>query len=95
MFSGLTSADGISVMLTVMALNVYATLSASVVPTPGNSGAIEGLVTAAFSVIAGNVLLWTVFTWRFGIYYVYILIGICITVFEFIRKLVRTRKKKE
>ncbi|MDE6441507.1 MAG: flippase-like domain-containing protein [Clostridia bacterium] len=94
MFSGLSENDGISVMLTVMALNVYATLSASVVPTPGNSGAIEGLVTAAFSVIAGNVLLWTVFFWRFGIYYIYIIIGIFITIFEFIRKLVRTRKKK-
>lgn len=94
MFAGLSESDGISVMVTVMALNVYATLSASVVPTPGNSGAIEGLVTAAFSVIAGNVLLWTVFFWRFGIYYIYIIIGILITIFEFIRKLVQTRKRR-
>lgn len=93
MFAGL-SVGGIDVMFTVMALNVYATLSASVVPTPGNSGAIEGLVTAAFSQIAGSVLLWTVFFWRFGIYYIYIIIGICITIFEFIRKLIRSRKKK-
>ena len=95
MFSGLTDADGIHVMFTVMALNIYATMSASVVPTPGNSGAIEGIVTAAFSALAGSVLLWTVFVWRFGVYYIYIIIGLVVTVFDFIRKLVRSRKSRK
>ena len=94
MFSGLTDADGIGVMFTVMALNIYATMSSSVVPTPGNSGVIEGVFTAAFTALAGSVLLWTVFVWRFGVYYVYIVIGIFMTVYDFIKKIVINKKKK-
>lgn len=92
MFAGLGDGDGIAVMFSVMALNIYATMSASVVPTPGNSGAIEGLVTAAFSSLAGSVLLWTVFGWRFGVYYVYIIIGLVITVVQFIKRLIKRKR---
>ena len=95
MFAGLTDADGITVMFTVMALNIYATMSSSVVPTPGSSGVIEGVLTAAFSTLAGGVLIWTMFAWRFGVYYVYIVIGIFITAFDFVRKLIRNKKQKK
>ena len=94
MFSGLDGGAGASVMFSVIALNFYATMSASIVPTPGNSGAIEGLVTAAFSSIAGSVLLWTVFGWRFGVYYIFIIIGLIITIVDFIRNLINKKRKK-
>lgn len=97
MYSGLTSSDGFSVLIAVMTLNVYATQSVAVIPTPGNSGAIESVGTIAFSavVVAGSVLSWSVFTWRFSVYYIYILAGLGLTVFEFIRKLVRSRRRKK
>lgn len=88
--------DGISAILTVMALNVYATQSVTLIPTPGNSGAIESTGTLAFSAFeTGNILTCSVFVWRLSVYYIYIIIGLGIMVFEFIRKLVRRRLKKD
>ncbi len=95
-FSALSSESGFTVMLSVMALNVYAAQSVTVIPTPGNAGAMEGVVTKAFSAIAASALFWVVFTWRFAVYYIYIIIGIGLTVFEFIRGIVRKcRQKRE
>lgn len=95
MFAGLAPTDGISVLFSVLALNIYATMSVSIIPTPGNSGAIEGVVTAAFAMAAGSVLLWTVFVWRFVVYYVYIIIGIIMTLCDFIRRVIKNRKDKK
>ena len=78
----------------VMALNCYSFFSASIVPTPGGSGIIELIATVAFSGIAEATLTWVIFTWRFATYYIYILIGVGITTFNFIRNVVRTRKSK-
>lgn len=79
-------------MFEVMALNAYAAFAASVVPTPGNSGAMEGLITMAFSAMAGATLMWVIFTWRFAVYYIYIIIGVGLTVFNFLRNVVRSRR---
>lgn len=93
MFNGFTAADdGFSTMFAVMALNAYAFFGASIVPTPGSSGAIEVIITAAFSQIAGSTLMWVVFTWRFAVFYIYIIIGVLITIFTAIRNFVRARK---
>lgn len=92
MLNGFSADQGFSTMIEVMALNAYATFSASVVPTPGNSGALEGLLTVAFSSIAGATLTWVVFTWRFAVFYIYIIIGVGISIFNFVRNLVRERR---
>lgn len=84
--------QGFAKMFEVMALNAYATFSASVVPTPGNSGALEGLLTMAFSSLAESTLTWVVFTWRFAVFYLYIIIGVGISIFNFVRNLVRERR---
>lgn len=69
--------------------------SVSWVPTPGNSGANE--VSAAFvftSTLPALTTLtgWMVFLWRFAIYYVFILSGIGISIFEIIRSAVRNKR---
>jgi hypothetical protein len=79
----------------VMALNAYATFAVSVIPTPGNSGVAESASLIAFSVFLETVGVWVVFTWRFVVYYIYILIGIGITIFEVIRKFVRAHLAKK
>ncbi len=84
--------NGIVTMFSMMGLNAYAIFSASVVPTPGNSGALEGLLTLAFSTIATTTLTWAMFTLRFATFYIYIIIGVGITIFNFIRNIVRTRR---
>ena len=83
---------GAETMFAIMTLNIYASMSVAVVPTPGNSGVLENVMVLVFKVLTTSVVFWVVFTWRFFTYYVYILIGIGITIFEVIRKAVRSRK---
>lgn len=77
--------------ITIMALNAYTTFGVSFVPTPGNSGVVEGLGALAFSVAAGTTLAWSVLTWRLSVFYLYIFIGIGITIFDMVMK---NRKNK-
>ena len=86
---------GFEMMLTVMTLNIYATMSVTIIPTPGSSGALETVITMAFRTLAASVVFWWVFTWRFLTYYIYIIIGIGITIFEFIRKIVRSKRENK
>ncbi len=92
-FGGLGADAGFAVMIEVMALNAYATFASSVVPTPGNSGAIESTVTMAFSYIASSILIWVVIFWRFSTYYLYIIIGVGITVYDFIASFLQKKKQ--
>ena len=78
---------------TVMALNVFATFGVSFIPTPGNSGVIEGMGVLAFSAAAGTALAWSVLFWRFSVYYIYILIGIVITIVDLFRKNIGAKKR--
>ena len=87
-------AIGAETMFAIMTLSAYASMSVAIVPTPGNSGVLENVILLAFRMLATTVVFWVVFTWRFLTYYIYILIGIGITVFEVIRKLVRSRREK-
>lgn len=72
-------------MFTIMTLNVYAQMSAMIIPTPGNSGAVESAFMFALSTLSSGVLFWTVFSWRFLSYYSYIIIGTCITIIRFVK----------
>ncbi len=77
--------------------------SASLLPTPGNSGGIEatsGLVFASvLSFVPGGengaVAIWIIIVWRFLTFYVYIITGIGINVFDIIRSAVRNRRAKK
>lgn len=86
------SVDGMA--LAVMSLNTFAIFGVSFVPTPGNSGVMEGMGALAFSVAAGSSLIWSVLTWRFAVFYVYIIIGIVMTVYDIIKKNIKDKKGK-
>ena len=92
---GETVTIGAETMFAIMTLSAYASMSVAIVPTPGNSGVLENVILLAFQTLATTVVFWVVFTWRFLTYYVYILIGIGITVFEVIRKGVRSRRERQ
>ena len=84
-------------LLQIWSLTAVSFFSASMVPTPGNSGAQEATSFFVFSTIAGisNVVGWVVFAWRFGNFYLYILVGILITLFTMIRDGVRAKRKRK
>lgn len=82
--------DGLA--LAVMSLNVFAIFGVSFIPTPGNSGVMEGMGALAFSVAAGASLIWSVITWRLLTFYIYIIIGLGISVYDMIKKNIRSKK---
>lgn len=95
-YSALPAEGGFAIFITVVALNVYCTQAVAIIPTPGNSGAIEGVLAKAYLAIAvTSTLSWALFTWRFSVYYIYIVIGLCLVIYELIRKIYRARKKKK
>ncbi|MDE7083094.1 MAG: flippase-like domain-containing protein [Clostridia bacterium] len=94
-YSALPADGGFTLYITVVALNVYCTQAVAIIPTPGNSGAIEGVLASAYVAIAITSLSWALFTWRFAIYYIYIVIGMGLVIFELIRKIYRARKYKK
>ena len=74
--------------------------SASLIPTPGNSGAIETTSTLVFASVlssvpggeGGALAVWIIIVWRFFNYYMYIFSGIGISIFEIIRSAVRNKR---
>lgn len=81
-------------MYDVITLNAYTLFSASLVPTPGNSGAIELVYSMVFSPIpmGDGVLFWLVIVWRTATYYIYIIIGLIEMAVLFVRGAVSKRK---
>lgn len=84
--AGATIEPNVQLMLAIMTMNVYVSMSVTAVPTPGNSGALETAFSLVLTSVAEGVLFWTVFGWRFLSYYSFILIGLCIFIADFIRK---------
>lgn len=78
-------------LFAIITLNAFAAFGASFIPTPGNSGVMEGMGAIAFSVATDSVLVWSVLVWRFAVYYIYILIGFGITAYDAVRS---HRRKK-
>ena len=84
-------------LVQIMCLSAVSFYSATLVPTPGNSGASETTTFFVFSTIAGigSVVGWVVFAWRFTSFYLYIIVGVCMTVFSMIRDGVRARRQRK
>lgn len=79
----------------VSVLNVFSTFAVSFIPTPGNAGGMEISSALAFQAVASDVSVYAVLIWRFFTYYIYILIGIFITIYDLIKKgVVSLRNKK-
>lgn len=80
--------------LQIFCMSLISYYAASLVPTPGNSGAVETTTSLVFITVTGidPVIGWVVLLWRFATYYVYILSGIGINIFEIIRSAVRNKR---
>ncbi len=79
----------------IACLVVITRYSALLVPTPGNTGAVEATGSLVFITVSGigSVIGWVVLTWRLFTYYLYILAGIGINIFEIIRSSYRAKKR--
>ena len=49
-------------------------------PTPGNSGALEGLFYIIFSSLHQDYIFWAILIWRFFSYYIFIIIGFFVAI---------------
>ena len=78
----------------VSVLNVFSTFAVSFIPTPGNAGGMEISSALAFQAVAPEVSVYAVLIWRFFTYYIYILIGIFISIYDIIKKAVKAGIEK-
>lgn len=78
----------------VSVLNVFSTFAVSFIPTPGNAGGMEISSALAFQAVAAEVSVYAVLIWRFFTYYIYILIGIFISIYDIIKKAVKAGIEK-
>ncbi len=64
---------------------MYAINASFLIPTPGTSGAAEGMFYAIFaSVFMGGILFYSIITWRILTFYLFIVFGIIILLFEYL-----------
>jgi 1,2-diacylglycerol 3-alpha-glucosyltransferase len=67
-------------LLNVLMMMSFANTILGTVPTLGSAGAAEFTFTTVFSTfISGNVLFWATFLWRFLLFYLWLLMGIVIS----------------
>ena len=59
-----------------LATTVAVTSAICFIPTPGNSGAAEGIFFIVFSALSEGYIFWAMLIWRFFSYYIYIIIGL-------------------
>ena len=79
----------------ILCLSTLTRYTALLIPTPGNTGAMEATGSLIFSTVTSiqPMLGWVVLVWRFFTYYIYILSGIGINIFEVIRDAVRQKRR--
>ena len=79
----------------ILCLSTLTRYTALLIPTPGNTGAMEATGSLIFATVSGiqPMLGWVVLVWRFFTYYIYILSGIGINIFEVIRDAVRQKRR--
>lgn len=75
-------------------ITMYGQYAASYIPTPGASGAMETLFMFGFAELAANKIFWVVMFWRFLNYYVYVVFGLGMNVFDIARSIYRRQRAK-
>ena len=83
-----------ALLVRIWCFAVTSYFSATLVPTPGNSGAQELTSTVIFAAVAQDVIGWVILGWRFSTFYLYIVIGVCMSIFSVIRSAVRVRRTR-
>ena len=81
-----------SLLITVMSLNMYATTSAALVPTPGNSGALEMTLSFAFASLFSLVSGWAILLSRFCTFYVFVAFGLIVLILDMVRSMKKGKK---
>ncbi len=85
----------VPLMIQLACLVIITRYTALLVPTPGNTGAAEAAGSLVFITVQGigSVVGWVLLVWRFLTYYMYILSGIGLNIFEIVRGAVKRRKQ--
>lgn len=81
-----------SLLIMVMSLNMYATTSAALVPTPGNSGALEMTLSFAFASLFSLVSGWAILLSRFCTFYIFVVLGLMVLVWDMIKSMKKEKK---
>lgn len=98
------NADGVNItgelLMQILCLSTVSFYVASLVPTPGNSGASEASSSFVFSTVMTNPAVtavsgWVIFLWRFSTFYFYILVGVCMRIASVIREIIRVRRERK
>lgn len=71
--------------ITVVSMCIVVNCAISFVPTPGNSGAAEGVFFIVFASLSGGFLAWGTILWRVSSYYCILIIGIIVLLASSIR----------
>ena len=95
--AGAVAPPSVDLLVQIWCLAAVSFFSASWVPTPGNAGAQETTTSIVFATITAisldfNVVGWVVFAWRFTTFYLYIIVGVLMTLFSMIRDAVRAKR---
>jgi 1,2-diacylglycerol 3-alpha-glucosyltransferase len=70
-------------LLSVIMMMAFANTILGTIPTLGSAGAAEFTFTTVFTTfITGNVLFWATFLWRFLLFYLWLIMGIIITIMQ-------------
>lgn len=83
--------EGVDYLSTVV-MSIFAYCAITFIPTPGNAGAAEGAFYIIFSSLTGGFLFWGTILWRFCNYYLPLLSGFSITIYQYAKA---TRKEKK
>ena len=62
----------------VLTMTLYIYAAITIIPTPGNSGVAEASFYLVFSILNTAGVFWAMLVWRFGTYYIFIIIGLAI-----------------
>lgn len=71
-------------MLKCFIQSIVLSLSTGFIPTPGASGGAEAFFVAIFSSVLGNEVFWPTLIWRIMTYYIYLLQGLVVLVYDFV-----------
>ena len=74
---------------------VYTYAAVTYIPTPGNAGAAEGTFYALFKTLKSGNIFWAMLIWRFLSYYMFLVTGVGIYVYNFVKNKRTLRNKKD
>ena len=80
----------------IMCLSAVAFYSATLIPTPGNVGAMDMSSSFVFTTLPiPSVAGWAVLAWRFTSFYLFIIVGVCMLLTTTIRDAIRSKRARK